>query len=166
MNLFAPVSSIMTTNLLTVNPEDNLLKVREMFEKHHIHHLPVVRYREIVGIISKTDFTHFTGGLSHHQEDRFLNQSRLEKTKAEDLMTRGLGKVEPDDRINVVLEIFTKNLFHALPVVDKGELVGIVTTFDVIRALSEEKPEHPEDVYEQKPAMLTPDRIKMYAGFF
>ena len=147
MNLFSPVSSIMSTKLITVSPDDNLLKVKELLETHHIHHLPVVRFREIVGIISKTDFTHFAGGLSHHQNDRFLNQSRLEKTKAEDIMTRRLGKVEPDDRINVVLEVFTKNLFHALPVVKDGELVGMVTTFDVIRALSEDKPAHPEDVY-------------------
>lgn len=137
----------MTTHLITVNPEDNLLKVKELFDKHHIHHLPVVRFREIVGIISKTDFTHFTGGLSHHERDLERNQHRLEKAKAEDIMTRGLGKVEPDDRINVVLEVFTKNLFHALPVVENGELVGMVTTFDVIRALSEDKPAHPEDVY-------------------
>lgn len=137
----------MTTHLITVNPEDNLLKVKELFDKHHIHHLPVVRFREIVGIISKTDFTHFTGGLSHHERHLEWNESRLEKAKAEDIMTRGLGKVEPDDRINVVLEVFTKNLFHALPVVENGELVGMVTTFDVIRALSEDKPAHPEDVY-------------------
>ncbi|MCB0644425.1 MAG: CBS domain-containing protein, partial [Phaeodactylibacter sp.] len=55
MNLNAPVSTIMTTNLITVNPEDPIQKVNEIFEKNNIHHIPVVRYKDIVGIISKTD---------------------------------------------------------------------------------------------------------------
>lgn len=149
MNLFSPASSIMTTHLITVNPEDNLLKVKELFDKHHIHHLPVVRFREIVGIISKTDFTHFTGGLSHHERDLERNQHRLEKAKAEDIMTRGLGKVEPDDRINVALEVFTQKPCPCPARSSKTakNSVGMVTTFDVIRALSEDKPAHPEDVY-------------------
>lgn len=148
MNTFAPISTIMSTDLITVNPEDNLLEVKKIFEQHTFHHLPVVRFRKIVGIISKTDFNHFTGGLSHADEDRFLNNSRLERMKAEDIMTKGLGKLEPDDRINVALEIFGKNWFHALPVVKNDELVGIVTTQDVIKAILMERPKEPHMVYE------------------
>ena len=147
MNTFAPISSLMTKNLVTVNPEDDLLAVREIFDRYRIHHLPVVRYKKIVGLISLTDFSHFTGGISHHAEDKMILEKRLKHTKAEEIMTKGLGKVESTDRINVALEIFSKNWFHALPVVDNEELVGIITTQDIIRALAEEKPLHPEDVY-------------------
>jgi acetoin utilization protein AcuB len=55
MNAFAPISTIMSSDLVTVNPEDNLLIVKKLFESHTFHHLPVVRFRKIVGIISKTD---------------------------------------------------------------------------------------------------------------
>ena len=148
MNAFAPISTIMSSDLVTVNPEDNLLIVKKLFESHTFHHLPVVRFRKIVGIISKTDFEHFTGALSHFADARFVNESRLERTKAEDIMTKGLGKLEPEDRINVALEIFSKNWFHALPVVKNEELVGIITTQDVIKALLRERPSEPHMVYE------------------
>jgi len=148
MNAFAPISTIMSSDLVTVNPEDNLLIVKKVFETHTFHHLPVVRFRKIIGIISKTDFEHFTGALSHFADDRFVNENRLERTKAEDIMTKGLGKLEPEDRINVALEIFSKNWFHALPVVKNEELVGIVTTQDVIKALLLERPSEPHMVYE------------------
>jgi acetoin utilization protein AcuB len=152
MNLFSLVSTIMTPadKLVTVNPEDSLREVKKIFDTHSFHHLPVVRFRSIVGIISKTDFNHFTGGLSHHIEDRFMNDAKLENAKAQDIMTKGMGKVEPDDRINVALEVFSKNWFHALPVVQHDELVGILTTQDIIRAILEEKPLKPHMVYEDK----------------
>ncbi|MBK6930839.1 MAG: CBS domain-containing protein [Saprospirales bacterium] len=146
MNAYAPISTIMVSDLVTVNPEDNLLAVKKIFESHAFHHLPVVRFRKIVGIISKTDFEHFTGGM--HRRDETGNTAFMEHSKAEDIMTKGLGKLEPEDRINVALEIFSKNWFHALPVVKNDELVGIVTTQDVIRAILNEKPKEPHMVYE------------------
>ncbi|HQU60501.1 MAG TPA: CBS domain-containing protein, partial [Saprospiraceae bacterium] len=51
-----------------------------------------------------------------------------------------LAKLNPNARINVALEIFMENRFHAVPVVEEnGELVGIVTTFDIIKALAAEE---------------------------
>lgn len=146
MNTYAPISTIMVTDLVTVNPDENLLAVKKIFDTHTFHHLPVVRFRKIVGMLSKTDFNHFTGGINHAGERE--NTALLERTKVEDIMTKGLGKLEPDDRINVALEIFSKNWFHALPVVEHDELVGIVTTQDVIKAILNEKPKEPHLVYE------------------
>lgn len=149
MNLFLPISNIMTTKLYTVSSEDNLLAVKEIFDAHKIHHVPVVHVRQLMGIISRTDFEHFMGGMSRFNEDHFVNDTRLERTKASDLMTTRMAKLEPTDRINVAIEVFCVNRFHALPVVDNGELVGIVTPFDILRTLQAEKPVHPEDVYEE-----------------
>lgn len=149
MNQFAPVSTIMTKSLYTVSTEDSLATVKEVFDQHHIHHIPVVHVRQLAGMISRTDFEHFMGGLSQYENDQFINQHRLEHVKAGDLMVKRLAKLEPDDRINVAIEVFCKNLFHALPVVDQDELVGIVTTFDILKALQAERPEHPEEVYDK-----------------
>jgi acetoin utilization protein AcuB len=153
MNLFSPVSSLMTDykHLVTVSAEDSLFKIKEIFEAHNFHHLPVVNFREIVGIVSKSDFEHFLGGASlHAAEDGHLIESRLKRAHAKDIMTTRMGKVEPDDRINVVLEIFLINRFHALPVVKDGELVGIITPFDILKKIAEEKPAEPHLVYEQE----------------
>lgn len=138
MNVLAPVKTIMSTNLITVNPKDKLTVVKEIFETHNIHHVPVVRYKEIVGMISKTDFMFFMRGFNRNEEDRFVNEARLRAYNAEDLMTAGLAKVSPEERINVVLEIFKENRFHAIPVVEENELKGIVTTFDIINTLANE----------------------------
>jgi acetoin utilization protein AcuB len=139
MNVLAPIKTIMTTDLITVNPGDKLTAVKEIFDEHNIHHIPVVRFREMVGIISKTDFKYFLRGFSRNEEDRFVNYARLRAYTAEDIMTTGLAKLGSEDRINVALELFMVNRFHAIPVVNENELVGILTTFDIIKTLNNEE---------------------------
>ncbi|MFM8450576.1 MAG: CBS domain-containing protein [Haliscomenobacter sp.] len=147
MNVLAPVKTIMSTELLTVTPADKLTLVKEIFDEHNIHHLPVVRFKELIGIISKSDFLHFLRGFSPSDEDRFVNYARLRAYTAEDIMTKGLAKLDPDDRINVALEIFLVNRFHAVPVVKNDELVGIITTYDIIKTLAQQ-PITPEQILE------------------
>ena len=148
MNLFQPVSTIMSTRLITVSPKDSLKIVEQAFADGHIHHLPVTQLGKLVGMVSKQDFTHFTGGMFRFGPIEQLNESRLQHATVEEIMTSGLGKLEPDDRINVALDIFLKNRFHALPVVDAdGNLVGIVTPFDILKKLAGETLERPEMAY-------------------
>lgn len=147
MNTFAPVSTIMTHKLYTVDTHDTLAAVKEIFDNHNIHHIPVVQFKSLKGLISKTDFEYFMGGLDYYKNDDETMTYHLEHTKAEDLMTPRLAKLESTDRINVALDIFLKNRFHALPVVDDGELVGIVTPFDIMRLIANEVPADPTDVY-------------------
>ncbi len=137
MNLLAPVSTIMTKKLFTVAPNDKLSTVKELFDKHKIHHLPVVKYKTIVGMLSKSDLLYFLKGTGHNSEyDKMLNDARMHNYTAEEIMTKGLAKVSSKDRIGVAIEVFKANLFHAIPVVDDGELVGILTTYDIIRSLN------------------------------
>ena len=137
MDILAPVSTIMTEKLYTVNPKDKLSVVKEIFDAHKIHHLPVVRYKTIVGILSKSDLLFFLKGASYDNgyED-MLNEARLNNYTAEEIMTTGMAKVSSNERIGVAIEVFKENLFHAIPVVDEDELVGILTTYDIIRSLS------------------------------
>lgn len=137
MNVLTPISEIMSKNLITVGEKDQLTAVKEIFDKHNIHHIPVVRFRTIVGMVSKSDYLYFVRGFSQNDEDKFVNESRLRAYTVDEIMTTRLAKVLPTDRINVALEIFSINRFHAIPVVDNDELVGIVTTHDIISALAE-----------------------------
>ena len=140
MNLLKPVSTIMTSDLITVDPEDALKKVAEIFQNKSIHHIPVVRYKKIVGLLSKTDFDQFSHGFSGSKgkgED-LIHTTRLETWKVKDIMTEGLAKVDSKEPIRTVLGLFKMNRFHAIPIVDNEELVGIVTTFDIIDALASE----------------------------
>jgi acetoin utilization protein AcuB len=140
MNVLTPVSKIMTRHLEIVLPSDPLSKVKELFDTHRFHHVPVVDYKKIVGIISRSDFQAYYSTLDKHFESRFINDILLKHHKAEEIMSTKLAKVNPDDRMNVVVEIFKDNIIHALPVVnDDDELVGIITTHDLIQQLAKEK---------------------------
>ncbi|MCB0695286.1 MAG: CBS domain-containing protein [Saprospiraceae bacterium] len=140
MNFQSPISDFMTKQVITVSPEDTLVHVKEIFDKYTIHHLPVVNMRMIEGIISKTDLMHFLRGFTGVEDDNMLDEARLRNYQAKDIMTTRMAKVDSTDRINVALEVFKINRFHALPVVDNGELVGILTTHDIISALVTEDP--------------------------
>lgn len=138
MNVLSPVSTIMTTRLKAVNPEDSLERVKAIFDEFSIHHIPVVRYKEIVGLISKSDFLHFLKGFVQNDMDKFIEQTRLKTWTAKEIMTVKLAKIESSEPIRTALELFKINRFHALPVVDDGELVGIITTYDIIAQLAGE----------------------------
>lgn len=142
MNLLAPVSSIMTKALYTCNPEDSLLEVKKVFDEHHIHHLPIVRFRKMVGLISRTDLLPFLVGArkteKHNPDAIETEEAVLRKYKAEDIMTKGLAFLDPADRINVALDIFKLNKIHVLPIIENDELLGLISTQDIIKALAEE----------------------------
>lgn len=134
----APVSKLMTRKLVTVSPLDKMSAVKEIFEKHLVHHVLVVRHTQLVGLISKMDYLQFLKGANANASDALDESARLNNYKVEDVMTKGLATLESTDRINVALQVFAENRFHALPIVDDGEVVGILTTYDIIKALLEE----------------------------
>ncbi len=131
-----PVLEIMTKKLITVLPTDSLQKVKDIFESHNIHHIPVVRFTDIVGIISKTDFYKaiHDSRFENPKKAASQNEALYNNFKAEDLMTKSVVKINPDDKIGTAVEIFLENYFHALPIVtEDGELVGIVSSYDVLK---------------------------------
>lgn len=136
MNLLAPVSDIMKTQVVTLSPNDTIDDVRDTFDKHKIHHLPVVHKGELIGMVSKTDYMLFSHNSDSDIYDEFIEEIRRKNYKVKDIMTERLAFLESDDRINVALEVFRENRFHALPVVEGKNLVGIVTTFDIIDFLA------------------------------
>ena len=138
-NPLEPVSSIMSTDLVTLSPGDDLWMAKGLFEKHKIHHIPVVRFKDVVGMLSLTDLNLFYRGYSKGKEAE-AEKEHMQETRVDEIMTKQLGKLEPTDQIRTALEVFKLNRFHALPVVENGDdLIGILTTHDIIVALSKEK---------------------------
>ncbi|MGB0983952.1 MAG: HPP family protein [Saprospiraceae bacterium] len=131
MNPLAPVSEIMTKNVMTLSPNDNLLNAKHIFDGNKIHHLPVVDEGQVIGILSKNDLLRITPGW---YKDATANDEFFEKIKIADAMTKKIAKVQANERIDVVALILSENRFHAVPVVNESnELLGIITTFDLIR---------------------------------
>lgn len=117
------VSTIMVRDVVTVNPNDNLQKVKELFINNRIHHVPVIEDNgKLVGILTTYDL--FKLNVDHRD---------YPNTRVANVMTRALAVLEPTDKVGTAAEVFMEHLFHALPVVENGKLIGIVTTFDVMR---------------------------------
>ncbi len=137
MNLLAPVSTIMTKNIISVDRYASLKLVKDSMGKHKFHHMPVTEGGEIIGLISKSDLLWFEQGFKNGR-DKF-DDYKLKSYKAFQIMTKKLATMQHDEKINVALEIFNANLFHAIPILNGEKLVGILTTYDIIKTLSENK---------------------------
>lgn len=139
MNIKAPVSTIMSTDLVTVTSEDRLLVAKETFDHYHIHHIPVVEAGKLVGILSKTDLLHFLDFIDKESHEPYLTALRLKNYRVKEIMIREPITVQADTPLQAVLEIFEENIFHALPVMEGQDIRGIVTTHDFIKALLQAK---------------------------
>ena len=141
MNLLHPVSKIMSTKLLTLNEDDSIGDAKVIFDNNRIHHIPILRGNELAGIVSKSDYLAFLNGVDKGAVG-FIDEAVMEVKKINSIMTSGVATMESTEKVNVALEIFTENLFHCIPIVDDKKLVGLITTFDIIKKLNEDNGAH------------------------
>lgn len=117
------VSTIMTSKLITVGPDDNLAKVYKLFRSNRIHHLPVVKDKKLVGILTTYDLFKLEKSLKEYGE-----------TIVKEVMTTKLATLQSTSKVGSAVLLFIENLFHAVPIVEEnGDLVGIVSTLDVMK---------------------------------
>lgn len=143
MNKWIAVKEIMTTDLVTADPEENLDAVRQKLAAHHIHHIPVVEENRILGMISKSDIHRMEHHFTLFKSEKALKSNRqiFSIVQAAEIMTRSLVKLKETDSVSVAVDLFRENLFHALPVVnDRDHLVGIVTPIDLLRYAFDDRP--------------------------
>ena len=113
------ISSIMTINVMTVTPDEPVKTVRNMILGRGFHHIPVTEGKRLVGIVTSFDL---------------MKKNPDDQSSVRDLMTTSVATLRPSESIGAAAQIFLKNLFHGLPIVDDdGDLVGIVTTHDILK---------------------------------
>ena len=129
-----PVHSVMSRNVLSVDIDSNLLIVDKIFNENQIHHIPVLKGNEVVGMISQGDILLMKdwGTRLNLKVSEKINHTLLKSNLAQDIMSQGVVSVSSDFTLKQCASLFKENLFHALPVVDNGILVGIITTFDLL----------------------------------
>jgi CBS domain-containing protein len=134
MKKTTPVSDIMSRYIVSVTPNTSVLDIKSLFDANQFHHLPVVEKGKLMGIISKIDVYHVThcDTLFRSKPDQEFNNRLLKSILAEEIMSRHLVILSPDDSVVEAAALFSKNKYHALPVVDNGKFVGIVTTYDLL----------------------------------
>ena len=64
-----PVSTIMTSELVTVNVDDGLDKAEHLLKKHRIRHIPVVEGKKIVGMLSMNDILRISFADGAYREE-------------------------------------------------------------------------------------------------
>lgn len=130
-----PISAIMATDLITLKKTDGLDKAEHLFKKHRIRHIPVIDGKSIVGMLSMNDLLRISFADGAYREEENVSSSIYEMFTIPQLMRSVLTTVSPDNSIKEVAKIFVKSEYHSLPVVKGDELVGIVTTTDLIKYL-------------------------------
>lgn len=132
--LHMPVRNIMTKELITVEIGTSLEVVDRIFKENKIHHLPVMKGQEVVGMISQGDLLLLLdwGTRLGLKVSNKINRNLLRSNLVEDIMSSKLVTVPPDYTLGQCASIFKENLFHALPVVQLGRLVGLITSYDLL----------------------------------
>lgn len=143
------VKDIMTTEVISVKLNDTVDTVGKLFDQLNIHHIPVLFDNSVLaGIISKTDIAKVHSGFKLVQSNSSLKSEKeiLSSILAEDIMTRYLVNLTPQDTLENAIHIFLKNRFHAMPVLENGKLAGILSTYDILWWIYNNKQEiHPKD---------------------
>ena len=130
------VREVMSRRLVTVGIDDDLLAIGERFATTGFHHLLVVSGTKLLGVISDRDLLRtvspFIGTLAERTQDR-----ETLRRKAHQLMTRDPITVNPEDEVQTAAIFLVDKKISCLPVVsDEGELEGIVTWRDLLRAVA------------------------------
>ncbi|MBC3757180.1 MULTISPECIES: CBS domain-containing protein [Hyunsoonleella] len=131
----APVSMIMTENVITLKKNDHLEKAEALFKRHNIRHIPVVDEGVVMGMLSYTDLMRLSFGDMTDNSMDDTDVMIYNVLTINQVMNRKIVSVSSSNSIKEVAEILANREFHALPVVDNNKLVGIVTTTDLIKYL-------------------------------
>lgn len=113
------------THVIKVQETLLLVDVVSMFVANRIGSVVVVNnHDEVIGIVAPIDVLK----AIHHHTDY------LSTITVSEIMTRDIIVVTPDDDIDAIMTIMTESRIRHLPVIDKGELTGLVSIGDVVKA--------------------------------
>lgn len=129
MNLSAPISNLMTSNVKCVQPDQKIIDLKHIYEQQKFHHhVPVVKNDKLVGMVSLIDFMR-----AIHDATLDDNEEVYHTKSVKDIMTLNPVTSSESTSIQEVAELLAKGEFHSVVIADNGTVKGIVTTADLIR---------------------------------
>jgi len=131
------VRDLMTEDVIALQPDDNLAKLRDLFYERRIRHMPIVDGDGLlVGLVSQRDLLR-NSLVDQVNVPESVEQAVLERLQVRDLMTSQVDGVPPDLDIREAAQIMLEHKYGCLPVVDgERRLVGILTESDFVRFLA------------------------------
>ena len=133
-----PVANHMVTDVQTTTPSEKIFTLlREM--RRQIHHMPVLEEGKLVGIISDRDVRR---ALALDKIEQTIDPDQrirlMENFDAGRIMTKDVETTTPTSTLAEAASQMLENRVGALPVLEGGNLVGIITKTDILRACASE----------------------------
>ena len=138
------VSHWMTRPVVTVKPRDTLRTARRLMAEHRINQLPVVRNDKLVGMVTDRDLRDAYPSSTQLYRSKKVDEFADSHT-VEEVMTFNVIGVTPDTPLEEAAALLRRHRIGALPVVEKGKLVGILTRSDLLNFLLSERNKLPYD---------------------
>jgi FOG: CBS domain len=114
------VKEIMSTNTVTATPQDNIYECAVLMKQHDIGFVPIVEGRKLVGVVTDRDLV-VRGYAEKHSGS----------TSVTEVMTKDIRTVPSSMTVDECARLMADNQIRRLPVVDNGELVGVVSIGDL-----------------------------------
>lgn len=132
------ISEVMKKKVISLHPKDDISMASDIFDKYKIHHIPVLVNSKVVGIISLGDLL-FMNRKNKANQDKYPSFLQLGLKSIEDIMTRNPYTIDSGSSLGDALDLMIERRVNCLPVVlNENELVGIITTFDLINYLNKQ----------------------------
>ncbi|MFD2729529.1 CBS and ACT domain-containing protein [Enterococcus camelliae] len=127
------VSDFMTKKVVTVTPSTPVFDAIDLMKANGIHRLPVLEGDHLVGLITEgviqAALPSKATTLSVYELNYLIN-----KTKVEDIMIKDVLTIQPNALLEDAIAKMRANSIAVLPVMDEGNLVGIITNNDIFDA--------------------------------
>lgn len=130
------VKDFMTRKVVYVSPDTTVAHTADMMREQGLRRLPVIENDRLVGVVTERTMAEASPSkvtsLSIYEMNYLLN-----KTKIRDIMTRDVVTVSPYASLEDAVYAMMKNQVGILPVVEAGQVFGVITEKDVFKAFLE-----------------------------
>lgn len=133
------IQDIMTRQVVTVEMDDKLSTVKDIFDNSKFHHLLVIEDGKLFGVVSDRDLLKSISPNIGTMVVTYKDMATLNK-RVHQIMSRKPVTLTPDASLNDAIEVFNRHRISCIPIVDEEfRPVGIVSWRDIMRHLEEKK---------------------------
>lgn len=137
-NVNLPAKEIMNPNVVSIRPNATLKEVSELMDKHKIGSVVVVDEGKAIGIVTERDFA-----------TKIMIKSYLPDTKVSAVMSSPVIHVMPNQSAADIIDIMANKEIRKVPVIDNGEVVGIVSGTEFLRLFVQASDDDMKNMYQQ-----------------
>ena len=131
------LSEIMTTDVVTISPDESLDHALELLDRHGYRYLPVVHLGSLVSILTRRDLSLATGWLScAERRDRGDRGPEI----VSDIMLARVVTLTPEHGVEAAASMMVGKRLGIIPLLSNSLLAGIVTTSDILEAIRRRNP--------------------------